>query len=71
MSKTQEELNEIKKEYESLASKLHELTEDEIKEVTGGETNPFDCSGYYFELDGEFKKDKRPFPTNTPDTEKQ
>ena len=41
--KTKEELNAIKKEYENVKSKLSELTEDELKEVTGGiskSTNP-------------------------------
>ncbi len=36
MSKTQEELIQLKIEYESLNNKLKELTEDELKEVTGG-----------------------------------
>lgn len=36
MSKTKEELNEIKKDCESLNTKLNELSEDELKEVTGG-----------------------------------
>ena len=36
MTKTQEELNELKKEYETLNSKLKELSEDELKQVTGG-----------------------------------
>ena len=36
MAKTQEELNQLKQEYESLATKLQELTEDELKQVTGG-----------------------------------
>ena len=36
MAKTQEELNELKQEYESLVTKLKELTEDELKLVTGG-----------------------------------
>ena len=34
--KTQEELKKIKKEYETLTTKLKELTEDELKMVTGG-----------------------------------
>ena len=37
MSKTQEELNTLKQEYESLTKKLKELNEDELKQVTGGE----------------------------------
>ena len=36
MAKTNEELNELKNEYESLATKLQELTEDELKQVAGG-----------------------------------
>ena len=36
MAKTQEELNQLKKEYEALNSKLKELTEEELKLVTGG-----------------------------------
>ena len=34
--KTQEELRELKEEYEVLNKKLKELTEDELKLVTGG-----------------------------------
>ena len=34
--KTQEELNEIKEEVETLNKKLHELTEEELAQVTGG-----------------------------------
>ena len=36
MTKTKEELNKIKEEYETLTVKLKELTEDELKAVTGG-----------------------------------
>ena len=36
MAKTKEELIEIKEELKSLNSKLKELTEDELKEITGG-----------------------------------
>ena len=36
MSKTKEELNEFKKEIEDLNEKCRELTEEELKEVTGG-----------------------------------
>lgn len=39
MAKTQEELEELKHEYESLNNKLKELTEDELKKVTGGGSN--------------------------------
>ena len=34
--KTKEELNAIKEEVENLNKKLRELTEDELKQVTGG-----------------------------------
>lgn len=34
--KTPEELNTIKKEFESLTMKLSDLTEDELAQVTGG-----------------------------------
>ena len=34
--KTKEDLEELKEEVESLNKKLAELTEDELKEVTGG-----------------------------------
>ena len=36
MSKTKDELNAPKEEVESLNEKLHELTEEELAEVTGG-----------------------------------
>ena len=36
MAKTKEELNELKQEYETLTTKLKELTDEELKEVTGG-----------------------------------
>ena len=34
--KTQEELNEIKEEVEALNRKLHELTDEELEQVSGG-----------------------------------
>ena len=34
--KTKKELNEIKEEVEKLDKKLHELTEEELEQVTGG-----------------------------------
>ena len=34
--KTKEELKQIKEEVETLGKKLKELSEDELKEVTGG-----------------------------------
>ena len=35
--KTKEELNELKEEVEALNKKLHELTDDELEQVTGGQ----------------------------------
>ena len=40
--KTQEELKELKQEYEALTAKLKELTEDELKEITGGHHAPME-----------------------------
>lgn len=40
MAKTKEELAKLKEEYETLNSKLKELTEDEIKQVIGGTIKP-------------------------------
>ena len=34
--KTKEELNEIKEEVETLNEKLHELTDEELAQVSGG-----------------------------------
>ena len=59
--KTKEELNALKEEVETLNTKLHELTEDELKEVTGGgliharqneEVNPETDYCAYFEPKG-------------------
>lgn len=36
MAKTQEELNTLKQEYEVLSTKLKELTEEEMKQITSG-----------------------------------
>lgn len=36
MTKTKEELKELKEEYEALKEKLNELSEDEVMSVTGG-----------------------------------
>ena len=36
MKKSKEELNELKQEYESLASKLSELSKEEIEQIVGG-----------------------------------
>ena len=38
--KTQEELNALKEEVETLNEKLHELTEDELEQVAGGQRIP-------------------------------
>ena len=35
--KTKEELNELKKRYENLTEEIRELSEEELKEVTGGQ----------------------------------
>ena len=36
MSKTKEELNKLKEEVASVNEKLHELTPEELEQVTGG-----------------------------------
>lgn len=36
MAKTQEELKKLKEEYDSLTSKLKDLTEEELKQIAGG-----------------------------------
>ena len=36
--KSKEELNALKEEVETVSKKLHELTEDELAQVAGGET---------------------------------
>lgn len=38
MAKTQEELKQLKTEYETLSTKLKELTEDDFQQITGGKT---------------------------------
>ena len=40
--KTKKELNEIKEEVETASRKLHELTEEELLQVTGGISNEGD-----------------------------
>ena len=52
--KTKEELNQLKQEYESLATKLQELTEDELKQVTGG-TEEGNQKWYRFNTDEQIK----------------
>ena len=36
MKKTKKELDELKEEVEALGEKLHELTDEELAQVTGG-----------------------------------
>ena len=38
MAKSKEELNKIKEEVEAVNEKLQELTEEELAQVTGGDT---------------------------------
>ena len=42
--KTKEELNELKEEVETVSRKLHELTEEELAQVSGG-ISPLGLSG--------------------------
>ena len=42
--KTKEELNALKEEVETVSKKLHELTEEELLQVTGG-GGPVLCRG--------------------------
>lgn len=46
MAKTQEELKQLKNECEELSKKLSELTEEELKSVTGGDVTPANIVGY-------------------------
>ena len=39
--KTKEELNALKEEVETLNKKLHELTDEELAQVSGGEYLPY------------------------------
>ena len=41
--KTKEELNELKEEVEAVNKKLHELTEEELKQVSGGGDGDMPC----------------------------
>ena len=54
--KTKEELNELKEEVEKLDEKLHELTEEELAQVTGGAVSSFDvqCSVGVIGAEGAF-----------------
>ena len=40
MTKTKEELQQLKQEYESFVSKLGDLNEDEIEQIVGGFVTP-------------------------------
>ena len=48
--KTQEELNALKEEVVTLNEKLHELTEEELAQVTGGTRTSYDPSQQWKEL---------------------
>lgn len=52
MAKTKEELEKLKKEYQTLTSELQELSEDELKQVTGGEYPPSEAGGLYTASNG-------------------
>ena len=43
--KTKEELNALKEEVETLNRKLHELTEEELEQVSGGSGLAYDKPG--------------------------
>ena len=51
MAKTKEELNKIKNEVESVNNKLHELTPEELEQVTGGSNRPHPPIGAPFDHD--------------------
>ena len=40
--KTKEELNALKEEVETVSRKLHELTDEELAQVTGGEKQGYE-----------------------------
>ena len=44
--KTKEELNNLKEEVETQNRKLHELTEEELEQVSGGTNEPPKCAAY-------------------------
>ena len=58
MAKTKEELDELKKEYETLSSKLSELTEEEITQITGGFDFEIKDDGSDKQYDPHFYKNK-------------
>ena len=39
--KSKEELNALKEEVETVSRKLHELTEEELEQVTGGQCDSY------------------------------
>ena len=44
--KTKEELNNLKEEVETQNKKLHELTDEELEQVSGGTDEPPKCAVY-------------------------
>ena len=50
--KTKEELNALKEEAKTVSKKLHELTEEEQAQVSGGETIFTNRNGEVFKIDG-------------------
>ena len=48
--KTKEELNALKEEVKTLSRKLHELTDEELAQVSGG--NPQRCDGCEYNRNG-------------------
>ena len=60
MAKTQEELNALKEEVETLNNKLKELTDEELAQVTGGniEQELKDLAKQHFQLEKESTGDK-------------
>ena len=52
MSKSKEELEELKKEVEALNEKVRELTPEELEQVTGGILSTQISTSQIFEVDG-------------------
>ena len=52
--KTKEELNALREEVETLNKKLHELTDEELAQVSGGDQRP---DGYSVDANGRWKYD--------------
>ena len=61
--KTQEELKALKEEYESLSKKLAELSDEELKLITGGE-NIYEKHFYDNEVDKDFEEERQKFREN-------